>query len=227
MMARFPESDGLLDLMEVIQNPELRKDLERSLGDFCHQSRNRLNSLKLSLYLARRQCPKPLDPAWHDLEAEYQNLETQFQRIETTCRPIRPALISLSMNLLFEDRKEQWSAIWSKRDQSLGFDSPTTPCVARFDVAMLGAALDSLVEWRAEQGTPGSMARVGWWVASGQANLAWIEPSTSEADGSSAPTGAHQVNWSLPILSRVIAEHTGSWQLDTAQGWSLHLTWPA
>ena len=49
-------------LMEFARDTTLRQEVYKRLGEYCHQCRNRLNSLKLSLYLVKRQSHDSL--AW-------------------------------------------------------------------------------------------------------------------------------------------------------------------
>ena len=47
--------DGLTPLLcRIVSDPAQLESLHEVLGGFCHQSRNLLNSLKLSIYLATK-----------------------------------------------------------------------------------------------------------------------------------------------------------------------------
>ena len=70
--------EGLADsLSRVVVDPARIAELHEVLGPFCHKSRNILNSLKISLYLAHRQEPRGVggiffdDLASGDLERDF------------------------------------------------------------------------------------------------------------------------------------------------------------
>lgn len=210
-------------LIRVVRDPDLRANLERGLSDYCHQSRNRLNSLKLSLYLVRRQNPGTLNPVWQKLEADYGLLESQFERVQAIYQPLTLTPVSLPLGLLFDDRRPAWAQIMADRGRQIEFEPPAGPAVARFDVTQLGEALDILVRWRAGQG--GGGVKIRWGVDAGEASIDWSEEAHATAtvlDDSRDPT----FPWSLPMLSRVIEWHRGSMQIRTEPGWSLAMTWP-
>ncbi len=226
MLERLSSTDLSSCLMEIAQNPSLRRDLDQILGDFCHQCRNRLNSLKLSIYLAKRQALGPIHEAWRSLESDYYSLEAQLDRFQTICRPMGLSLVSIGLCLLFDDRWESWSKLLANRGSELEFVRPKLRSIARFDVNKLGAALDSMVAWRAEQGTLSRKMIVRWWVESGQAHILWIEPKVAEQVIRS-PDDQLGSAWTLPILTRVLTEHGGSLSVDDREGWALSLSWPA
>lgn len=212
-------------LMEIAQNPQLRQDMEALLGDFSHQCRNRLNSLKLSLYLANRQAPGRINEAWRTLESDYQSLETQLNRVQMICGPMCLSLVKIGLCLLFEDRRESWSKLMADRGSELEFLRPESRSLAQFDVNQLGAALDAMVAWRARLGIVSPKTSVRWWVDSGQAHITWIEPKGG------GPADCHQSDqqefaWTLPTLTRVLSEHGGSLEVDERDGWALSLSWP-
>lgn len=211
-------------LMEIATDPHLRQKVEQVLGDFCHQGRNRLNSLKLSLYLAKRQASESVMPIWLALEQKYQDLEVQIDRVQTVCRPIGLSLVTIDLNLLFEDRLQRWSEILRDHGQTLEFCRAPAPNLARFDVNKLGMALDSLVNWRAEQADPGNTVTVRWWANQNEAQIIWTE--TSQTELPAVPEANLLPAWSLPILSRVVAEHQGLLHLDEQNGWQLTIVWP-
>ena len=213
-------------LMEIAEDPLLQDDLDQILADYCHQCRNRLNSLKLSLYLVKRQSSGKLPAAWGALESNYQILEDQFERIQSICRPICLSLVTIALDLLFEDRRVGWSKIMADRGQELELLKPEGRCVARFDVHHLGTALDAMVAWRAEQGARVSKTCLRWWVEAGQAYVKWTEPLALDQDGKTTPSRP-ETAWTLPTLSRVVAEHGGNLEIDDRDGWVLTLSWPS
>lgn len=217
---------GLIaQLMEIVQDPRLRGDVEHLFGDFCHQCRNRLNSLKLSIYLAKRQSAQTSTDAWKSLESDYQILEDQFKRVQTICRPLGLSPVTIALNLLFDDRRASWSNIMAAAGRKLEFQQPCDGTVARFDVDQLGAALDAMVAWRAEQGASAARTMLCWWVEAQQACVTWTETESLGAGTPTRPTRKDLV-WTLPILTRIVTEHGGTLQVDEQAGWTMKLTWP-
>src|SRR4051794_40430957 len=69
------DGDLSCDLLPVALDSTKIDALYGLLGEFCHNVRNRLNSLKLGLYLARRFDPDLDATRWRPLEREYLELE--------------------------------------------------------------------------------------------------------------------------------------------------------
>src|SRR6478735_1221713 len=74
-------------LLRIAADPERTEHLHRVLGWYCHESRNFLNSLKMSLYLARRMGDGPAAALWAEVEATYTELERFVDRLHQLCRP--------------------------------------------------------------------------------------------------------------------------------------------
>ena len=225
MLDELPSLNLNQSLLSLAQNPGLRKDLERILGDYCHQGRNRLNSLKLSIYLAKKQAKAGEATNWHSLERVYQTIETQIDRLQMVCRPMSLALVNIGLSLLFDDRSERWSALTRDAGHSIEYQRPDGPNLARFDVDKLGMALDSLVAWRAEQGTPGTRISVKWWVHASEAQIFWSERPPANSPPRIGLT-AGSTAWTLPILIRVVTEHGGRLRVEEDSGWNLSISWP-
>ena len=213
-------------LLEIVRDSSLRRDLEQSLGDYCHQFRNRLNSLKLSIYLAKRQVAPIALTCWRFLETTYQLLEEQLGRVQLLCRPLELTPVLIDLTLLFQDRRTAWSQIMTASGRTLEFAQPDGKAVVRFDVNQLGQALDSLVVWRAEQGNQPTRTVIAWWVEFDQAHVTWTEgpgvnlgqPITPRRIGSPG---------TIPILTRIINEHGGQVRVNQQAGWNLAISWPA
>ena len=135
-------ADEITQLMEVALDPDLRGDLDQILGDYSHQCRNRLNSLKLSLYLAQRQMIDQPPISWRMLEDDYRSLESRLDLIQLLFRPLDLTLVSLPLNLLIEDRQSLWLRMMQGRGHLLHFVPPHGQTEAKFDVTRLGEALD-------------------------------------------------------------------------------------
>jgi hypothetical protein len=215
--------EGLaVSLLRVSSDPAQRARLHQLLGTFCHQCRNTLNSLKLSLYLAKRSAaPDKLGP-WNDLEPRYRDVEQFFERLQLIVRPMPLTTVRLPLALLLEDRGAAWSALLAARERRLDLAPPCESSTVAYDPLRLGDALDSLVAWRAEAGPAGQPARLRWDTVGGQAFLEWSEAAGS---GREPPCDGPQ-SLVLPLLGRVASAHGGSVSVDARDGLRVGLSWP-
>jgi len=221
MVEGTSDADLGSQLMAIARNPALRDAVYGRIGEYCHHCRNRLNSLKLSLYLAKQQASPELFDRWSGLDRHYGELERKVEHVQRLCRPMTLARVRINLELLINDRRSSWSDLWSARHDSLRFIPPREPLVAVLDVDRIAHALDAVVAWRAEQGGPDATACLSWWLEAGQARLAW------EESGASPTAPQSDRGWSLPWLTRVIAEHAGRAEVADRSGWRLDLSWPA
>jgi hypothetical protein len=209
-------------LLRIARDPVLRLRVYEHLREYCHQCRNRLNSLKLSLYLAMRQSPSPNADPWVEIERHYRDLESRVEQVQFLCRPLLLSRVTLGLDLLIEDRREAWTRRMAELGRGLELVSPSERAVASFDVDSLGRALDSVVAWRASDRSDARSARLRWWVEGGFAHVAWEEPATPARPGCVPPPA-----WTLPLLARVALAHGGDYRIDTERGWCLDVAWPA
>jgi hypothetical protein len=233
-VARDPEgamlhslSDNLLtdQLFRLAREPDLRAEIYERLGEYCHQCRNRLNSLKLSLYLVMRQSPGSAEGRWAAIDRHYKALERRVDEIQTLCRPFALSKVTLGLDLLIEDRRKSWGDAMSRSGKTLEFNRPSERAVASFDVERLGKSLDDLVTWRAGDPEAGSSARVHWWQESGSIHFLWEESGmpSSLAKGSEPPDPA---TWTLPLLARVVLAHEGDIRVQNDGPYRVELSWP-
>jgi hypothetical protein len=213
-------------LLRIARDPELRRTVYKWLGDYCHQCRNRLNSLKLGIYLAIKQSPSANSGRWTEIDRQYRELERRVDRLQTLCRPMSLSRVTLALDLLIEDRRESWTRSMSSNDRSLEFVPPAERAIASFDVERMGQALDSLVAWRAGDGSSSRSAKVRWWVEAGHAHLVWEEdgdpsPGVGQLPPDDGPT------WCLPLFARIALAHDGDYRVLDDRGWRLELTWPS
>ena len=68
-------------LLRIAEDPDLRWTIYERLGEYCHRCRNQLNSLKLSIYLARKQSPASRPCLWTEIERDYQVLEQRSRPV--------------------------------------------------------------------------------------------------------------------------------------------------
>jgi hypothetical protein len=221
-------TDDLLgsQLLRIARDPDLRRMVYERLGEYCHQCRNRLNSLKLSLYLAMKNTPPASPDLWVDIEHQYRELERRVDRVQTLCRPIILSRVTLGLELLIDDRREAWREVMSSNGRELEFVAPAERAVANFDVERLGQVFDSLVAWRASDHSSGSSARLRWWFEAGHAHIAWEEPLESGPTPRSSPS-AFGATWTIPLLARVVLAHDGDLFVSEERGWRLEVSWPS
>jgi nitrogen-specific signal transduction histidine kinase len=213
-------------LLWIAQDPDLRRSIYERLGGYCHQCRNRLNSLKLSLYLAMKQSLDTGEAYWAAIENEYQDLERSVDRIQVFCKPPTSSRVTLDLELLFENRRDAWTRVFMKEARTLEYDPPASPAIASFDVDQIGQALDSLVEWRAGEATSRGPARLRWWLEAGNAHVVWEESRAKMSHSGAVP--AHDgATWSLPLLTRVVKAHGGDLSVTAKNGWKVELSWPS
>ena len=220
-------TDQLLgeQLLRIARNPDLRQVIYERLREYCHQCRNRLNSLKLSLYLAMKQSPSPGPEPWLDVDRQYQDLERRVERVQALCRPLTLSRVTLGLDLLIDDRRETWTRIMSSKGRGLDFVPPAERAVASFDVERLVQVLDLLVAWRSAEPAAAGPAKLRWWVESGYAHIAWEEATSSPPTvGPQAEDGA---TWTLPLIARVALAHGGDLQVAADRGWRLEVSWPS
>ena len=221
-------TDGVLcdQLLRIARDPDLRLKVYEHLREYCHQCRNRLNSLKLSIYLAMRQSPPTTADPWVEIERYYRQLEARVEQVQFLCRPLQLSRVTLGLDLLIDDRREAWARLMAEGGRGLEVVPPPDRAVASFDVDSLGRALDSIVAWRASDRSAARSARVRWWVEDGLAHVAWEEPGAKPGPGDFNPAGGASA-WSLPLLARVALAHGGDYQINTERGWRLDVAWPS
>ena len=232
--------EGLAEsLTRIVGDPAQIEALHKVLGPYCHQSRNILNSLKISLYLAHRKETPEEDATglWEDVEERYRALEGLFDRLQMMWRPLNLAPVPMSLSLLLEDRRKAWVADFAAHGRVLRMSALGKADPGAYDPHRLGLSLDAFVAWRASAGERGRDAELHWSTRGGQFRVEWLEPPTlskesaEEGAGEGAPpatAGAPDRSepLALPYLGRVIAAHGGIMELLEPAGSHLRLSWP-
>jgi hypothetical protein len=213
------------ELLRIAAEPTKVDALYERLGEFCHQIRNRLNSLKLSIYLARRGGWGAGDERWAALERRYRALELFIEQFQTICRPISLSPFRVALGLLMDERFEAWSRLLSPNEIELILAPPRETVIGLFDAIRLGQGLDALVAWRSEAAAPRSVVQVEWW--GDETNLA-IEWSESPPPGAviGAPAVESSAPLALPLLGRILSAHRGSLAVSLDEGFRMSLRWP-
>jgi hypothetical protein len=212
-------------LLRVASCPRRAEALYQLLGDFCHEFRNRLNCLKLGLYLAKRERPVAEEGGWPGPERAYLELEQLIEQLQMICRPIRLVPIRLDLATFLEDRQPTWERYLANRELRLVLVSPGCPTVCQFDPTRLAKGLDTLVSWRAVVGAPGSVAQLRWGLEGKQIRLRW-EEVPGRAREALPLDGVSPFSLAIPLLARIVCVHGGTIKFSNRSGLRLTLRWP-
>jgi hypothetical protein len=208
-------------LLPVAGDPREVARLYGLLREFCHTFRNRLNCLKLSLYLAERQARG--GETFTELTRRYSDVEQFVDRVQAICRPLRLLPMRVSMGTVLEERRAAWTAWLSARSRSLEWGPPPEDPPTILDGVQLAHALDSLVAWRAQQGREGDPVRLGWRTISGELSLVWEERGLTAL----RPAPGSVPNLALPLLARVVSAHGGRVLVSDQDGFRIEVWLPA
>ena len=204
-------------LWGVANSPPQTAALYRLLGDYCHAARNRLNSLKLELYMARRAgCDLG------GLEGRYMEVEMMLEQLQAICRPIRLMPIHAALGTMVNERRSAWESVWGgNRGARLRVEPPPGAAVsAVFDPIRLGQGLDGLVAWRGQSARAGISATIRWRDEGRHVVWEWQEPP---GEPPAIPTAAAMA---VPMLAKVVVAHGGTLAIDVEYGFHLRLHLP-
>lgn len=219
-------------LTRVAANPSMTGHLHDVLGGYCHECRNQLNSLKITLYLVRKSglAGKAISD---ELEPLYKRLETFVDRLQQVCRPMPLSLVRLPFSLLVDDRKSTWTTWLSERGRRLVVVPPADPATASFDPMRIGQAFDDLVAWRASAGDRANDLRLRWKTEGETFRLDWDEPEReSDPENTDEPKevwdeGTESLSaLTVPLLTRIMTLHGGFAEESGPGRWGLRLRWP-
>jgi len=218
--------DGLAgSLLQIVADPSRIGVLYGILGEYCHLFRNRLHSLRMSLYLAKGSVPASSEAVWHDLERRYDDVEQLLDQLQVICRPMRLNPIQCALGTFVEDRIPTWAAWLAARGRPLEINPPQSAAIGFFDPTKLTQGLDSLASWRSHDGAPGTLVRLGWWAESEQLCLSWDEPD-ERCEKFATEQLDTPVSLALPLVARVVSAHGGSLAVEHQHGLSIQLRWP-
>lgn len=227
--------DLSLALTRVAMNPDHACHLHEILGGYCHQCRNLLNTLNISLYLAQKAVPAASPEVWQDVESHYREVEQFIERLQWICRPVPLRCVELSLKLFIEGRIPAWTEMLGKRGRNLIVEAPSEPSVGQYDPTRLELAFDDLVAWRSELGDPSTDLRIRWKAERGSFLVEWDEPRTRRTCGKT-PSRDRTLNHSakpnslrslaVPLLHRVMSLHGGSVSETNRNPLRIRLSWP-
>ncbi len=221
-----PSAEGAVaSWLRIVSDPVKAGSLHGLLRGFCHDCRNDLNSLKLSLYLARRGAEGSDPSIWDEFEPRYRAVECLFERLQAIYWPMVPETVRLPLELLVEERRPGWVESLSRNGRALGLDPPEAPTVGDFDPIRLGQGLDAFVSWRAAVGERGRPARLRWGAEAGQFHLVWSEPGARALEARDAADDQREP-LALPLLARIVSAHRGAVEVTSDDGLQVHLRWP-
>lgn len=210
--------------LEVAGDGGRSRELSQTLRVFFHDVRNKLNSLKIGLYLARRKASTP-GPIWDELDQSYRGLEQLIDRLQTICRPLELTTVSGDLGLWLEERRVFWSSRLVSSGRRLDWSPPAAPAVGRFDPMRLILGLDALVAWRAGEGTGDEAARLTWGIDHGRFQVEWSEEGPRPPEPLEG-RDSRSVSMTLPLLAHIMAAHGGSIAVSRRGGLVIRLTWP-
>lgn len=205
-------------LWEIASDPVRIAELHTLVGDFCHLLRNRLNSLQMSLYLARRQNVAVVPDVWDDLESQYRAAVGVVELFQTVCRPMTLTPITIGLDLIVGEFSARWTPRFAAKGVTLSAGSVDADGPSRVDPSRVRQGLEALAAWRLDHAEAGTGVFLRGAVTRGRSRLEWTESSTSRiGEGGELP---------LAALARVASAHGGSISQDDRDGWRLRLEWP-
>jgi signal transduction histidine kinase len=223
MMGTAGQVDGLAgSLLRSVDEPDRIAMIQMRLDRFCHRLRNRLNSMKLSLYLARRLTGDGPGADWARTDQACRAIETLIEQLQVFCAPLHPAPTEGDLGVWMEARLADWRRQLERQGIQLEVeaDSQGVPLPGRTDWARLGQGLDGLIASWGESGLQGSSIRLSWgrdldrFLVRFEGEDWMLRPSTEVE------------SLALPLLARVLAAHGGAVSIRDDRP-SIELSWPS
>lgn len=213
-------------LLRIADDPPRVEAVHRLLTPFCHRARNRLNSIKLSLYLTRRHTSAADRDYWDAIEARYRAVEQYLEQYQTFFLPLSINPIEAPLDAFLAEHRAAWSSRLAERGWSIELLVPMGPVVGRFDPSRLGQGLDALVTSRADSCESPARIVVSVDRVGDRLELNWNEELV-ESTGRQRGSRARGTGLAIPQLARIVVAHGGSLQLAEGPNLSLRLSWPS
>jgi hypothetical protein len=211
--------------LKVATDPVGGHALAQNLRVFLHDVRNRLNSLKIGMYLARRSVNDVQAGLWSELDQTYRGLEQMVDRIQAVCRTPEISPISSDLGPWFEERRPVWMLWLDSGGRRLELAPPSEPATGSFDPWRLIQALDALISWRANDERLGDRARLAWNCDETHFCIEWAERSFHFNKALEGGDG-RSVSLALPFLAHVMKAHGGVISVSASDGLVIRITWP-
>jgi hypothetical protein len=226
-MASTPDCQGVARaLMAMAADPSRTDELYSVLGEFCHGIRDRLNALKISLYVVNQSVGAERGQCWQDVHEQYLGVEHFVDQFQTVFRPMSLNLMNVSLGRLLDENRDAWEALVRSRGANLFWSRPKTDPVGTFDPMRLIDALERFVQCRAAELAPGTLVHVSWSSEDGQFRLTWDERKPAVALGQPPHEECRNGIMALPMLARVMALHGGTIAARSRDGCGIDLRWP-
>lgn len=220
-MSTAAQVDGLAGaLLRCVEEPDRIPMIQVLLDRYCHRLRNRLNSMKLSLYLARRLSGNPSGPDWVRADSAYRSMEAMIEQVQLFCNPLQPSLAEGDLNHWIEQRVPDWQRVLAQRAIRLETGGPREALPSRFDWNRLAQGLDALITFWASHGCSDGTIRLSWRRDPGRFQVRF------ESESSLIQTQGDAENLGLPVLARVLRAHQGTLAI-AADACAIELSWPA
>ncbi len=205
-------------LQQIAADPDRVAALHGLVGEFCHLLRNRLNSLQVSMYLARHEKPDLEPRVWEELNHHYREAEGVVELFQTVVRPMSLSRISIEPDIILHEFAARWTARFLERGVILATDLPPANGPSWVDPSKIAQGLDALAAWRVNRVEAGSRITIGAWVGKGRSRIEWSEPTIP----------SREVEGELPLaaLAKITSAHGGLMTRDVTDGWRIVLEWP-
>jgi hypothetical protein len=211
--------------LRIAVDPCEIEEFRPSLRGFFHDARNRLNMIKLGLYIGTRTGLATQTELWRELDLQYQSLESLLERVQSLIQPGSFDPCAADLGECLNGRRATWQSWFEAEDRRLEWCPPPEPARGRFDPRRLLTALDALLTWRAEVGECGGAARLSWSIDETRLRIDWIE-ALSPAGRKAEARETRALSMALPLLARVMTTHGGSLKLEHRDRFVLQLHWP-
>jgi signal transduction histidine kinase len=216
----------LSDLVLSLTSDEAsRSVLDRFLDRYVHQVRNRLNTIRLGLYIARR-CPGSRPESLNELDTSYRELEQYVEQFQRLTRPVELSPIIGSFDRFIAERVRIWRKTLSIDSEAIQFESSGQGVPRSFDPNRLGQALDEFVARRVRDLPEG-----GTLLVSLSESRLWIESRpgldhSPDFEQDLEDRESRSSDMSLAWLGRIVRAHGGVLLTRVGQAKYWGIDWP-